>query len=435
MVAGGAPPVTQPPLTQPAVQLDRYGVAIATHGWNIRWVASGLLVVMAALFIGTTRFADFHPAIGFARAFAEAGLVGGLADWFAVTALFRHPMGLPIPHTAIIPENRDRIADTLARFIRKNFLIPRLIALRLRHIDVAGAVGRFLAEPEGSEGRLKAGASRLIADMVGALDEERLGGIVKSGIADRLRQLNLAPLLGQSLDAAMAEGRHQPLIDGFAQWADKTLGKNDHLIRDMVHERANSLLRLTGLDENIANAIINGLHKLLHDMAGDPAHPLRQRVEEGLAELARDLQNRKKMRQQVDKIRDEILDNAAIRAWIDGLWEQARGALLSAARDPDSALAGKLGESLQQLGGMLAEDVRIKRALNRLARRSIAGAVDAYGDSAVRLISDTVRGWNSATLTDRLEQVVGDDLQYIRINGTLVGGLVGLVLHTIERAI
>ncbi len=430
MVAGGAPPVTMP-----AVQLDRHGVAIATHGWNIRWVASGLLVIMAALFIGTTRFADIHPAIGFVRAFAEAGLVGGLADWFAVTALFRHPMGLPIPHTAIIPENRDRIADTLARFIRKNFLIPRLIALRLRHIDVAGAVGHFLAEPEGSEGRLKAGASRLIADMVGALDEERLGGIVKSGIAERLRQLNLAPLLGQSLAAAMAEGRHQPLIDGFAKLADKTLGKNDHLIRDMVHERANSLLRLTGLDENIANAIINGLHKLLHDMAGDPTHPLRQRVEEGLAELARDLQNKKKMRQQVDKIRDEILDNAAIRAWIDGLWEQARGALLSAARDPDSALAGKLGESLQQLGGMLAEDVRIKRALNRLARRSIAGAVDAYGDSAVRLISDTVRGWNSATLTDRLEQVVGDDLQYIRINGTLVGGLVGLVLHAIERVI
>ncbi|MEQ1688192.1 MAG: DUF445 domain-containing protein, partial [Sphingopyxis sp.] len=244
--------------------------------------------------------------------------------------------------------------------------------------------------------------------------------------------LDISPLLGQTLRAAMADGRHQPLIDGFVAWANKTLAANDHLIREMVHERANALLRFTGIDENIANSIINGLHKLLDDMSADPAHPLRQRAEEGLAKLADDLQHDAVMRTRVGRIRDEILDNVAIKRWLDGLWEQARTSLLTAARDPGSALAGKLGDMLRQLGNTLIEDVRLKTAINRLARRAVVGGVESYGDSAVRLVSDTVRGWDVETVTERLESAVGDDLQYIRINGTLVGGLVGLAIHAAE---
>ncbi len=415
--------------------IGKGGVAVTSGGTDVRLVATGLLIVMAAIFVGTTRLVDAHPWVGFVRAFAEAGLVGGLADWFAVTALFRHPMGLPIPHTAIVPRNKDRIGDTLAHFIRHNFLIPKLIALRMRRIDVAGAIGRFLSDPNLSEGRMRNGASRLIADMLSALDQERLGGMVKGALADRLRLLDIAPLLGQSLRAAMVDGRHQPLIDGFVAWANKTLSANDHLIRDMVHERANAIVRFTGIDETIANSIINGLHKLLDDMAADGDHPLRHRVEEALEKLADDLQNDPKMHERVAQIRDEILDNAAVKQWLDGLWEQARGALLKAARNPGSALAGRLGESLKQLGTSLIADEKLRRTINRFARRTMVGAVDSYGDAAVRLVSDTVRGWDVGTLTDRLENAVGSDLQYIRINGTLVGGLVGVVIHSIELAL
>lgn len=414
------------------IRLDMSGIAIGNGGHDVRRVATGLLVVMAALFLVTTRYADLHPAIGFVRAFAEAAMVGGLADWFAVTALFRHPLGLPIPHTAIVPRNKDRIGDTLAVFIRQNFLIPRLIARRMRKLDVAGAMGRFLLDPSVSQGRLRAGASRLIADMLGSLDEDRLGPMVKGAIADHLRKLEIAPLLGQALKAAMADGRHQPLLDGLVAWGDKTLEANDHLIRDMVHERANALLRMTGIDERIANSIINGLHKLLGDMAGDPAHPMRARVEEGLADLADRLQSEEAMRLRVNAVRDELLDNVAVKRWLDGLWEQGRASLLRAARNPDTALAGKLGEALRQLGGTLMEDAHMRRTINRFVRRSAVGAVDSYGDTAVRLISDTVRSWDAATVTERLESAVGRDLQYIRINGTLVGGLVGVAIHSVD---
>ena len=412
--------------------IDRSGIAIGNGGRDIRLIATGLLLFMAAVFFVTTHYLGVHPAIGYLRAFAEAAMVGGLADWFAVTALFRHPLGLPIPHTAIVPRNKDRIGDTLALFIRQNFLVPRLVALKMRRIDVAGAAGKFLADPSVTEGRMRQGASRLMADVLGGLDQDRLGGMVKSAIADKLRQLDISPLLGQALTAAMAEGRHQPLLDGIVIWSSKALDENAHLIRDMVHQRANAILRLTGLDETLANSIINGLHKLLGEMADDPDHPLRLRVEDALDELAWRLQNDEVMQERVARIRNEILDNVAVKAWLDGLWEQGRSALLKAARDPDSVLAGRVGEGLRQLGGTLMEDATLKRAINRYARRAVVGAVDSYGDTAVRLISDTVRGWDAETVTGRLEEAVGRDLQYIRINGTLVGGLVGVLIHTVE---
>ncbi|WOF42215.1 DUF445 domain-containing protein [Sphingopyxis indica] len=411
---------------------SRAGVSLPTGGLNIRIVATGLLVVMAAIFITAKNFQDVHPAVGFVRAFAEAAMVGGLADWFAVTALFRHPMGLPIPHTAIIPRNKDRIGDTLARFLLTNFLLPRLIARKMQDVDIAGAVGKFLSQPAEGGGRLKLGASRVIADALGALDQKRLGGMVKSAIADRLRELDLAPLLGQALQAALAEGRHQPLLDAAVQWGSKTLDLNEHLIHQMVHDNSNAIVRFTGLDESIANRIVKGLAKLLADMAAEPDHPIRLRVEEGMAKLALDLQENPEVQAKVARVQAELLDNPAVKRWLDGLWEQGRSALLRAARDPDTMLAGRLGELITQFGTMLGEDRGIKRTLNRYARRAVVGVVDSYGETALRLVSDTIRGWDAKTITDRLENAVGADLQYIRINGTLVGGLVGVAIHSVD---
>ena len=356
-------------------------------------------------------------------------MVGGLADWFAVTALFRHPLGLSIPHTAIIPRNKDRIGDTLALFLRDNFLTPAVVARRMHKLDVASAAGRFLASPAIGDGRLRQGASRLVADILEALDQERLGGMVKAGLRQRIRALNIAPLLGQALEAAMKDGRHRPLIDGVVKWAAKTLDANEHLIRDMVHQRAGRIMRWTGLDENLANAIISGLDKLIGEMASDPAHPLRATAEEGLAKLAADLQSSRRMQDRVARVRDELLDNPAMQRWIDGLWEQARAGLLRAARDPDAAMAGRFGEALRQLGATLQGDARLRVMINRFARRTAVGTAASYGDGIVRLVSETVRGWDADTVTGRLENAVGRDLQYIRINGTLVGGLVGVILH------
>jgi uncharacterized membrane-anchored protein YjiN (DUF445 family) len=399
---------------------------------RMRSVATGLLVLMAAIYVTARLYEPAHPAIGFVRAFAEAAMVGGLADWFAVTALFRHPLGIPIPHTAIIPRNKDRIGDTLALFLRDNFLTPAVVARRMRRVDVASAAGRFLTTAPDEGGRFKAGASRLIANMLESFDQKRLGGMVKSALSARIAELDLAPLLGQALSAAIAEQRHLPLLDGIIRWAGKTLAHNDQLVRDMVHKRAGGILRWTGLDERLANAIIDGLQKMLDDMATEPDHPLRAKAEEGLATLAHDLQHDPKMQARVASLRDEILENPAMRKWLDGLWESARAALLRAARDPDAALAGKFGEALRQLGDTLQTDEKLRITINRFVRRTAVGVTAGYGDGIVKLVSDTVRGWDAQTITERVESAVGRDLQFIRVNGTVVGGLVGVGLHAFD---
>jgi len=421
--------MTAAPTLRPALEGAPAGLK------QMRLIATLLLLLMAALFLVSRLLVDQARYWGFVRAFAEAAMVGGLADWFAVTALFRHPLGLPIPHTAIVPRNKDRIGDTLAAFLRSNFLTPVVIARRMRRLDVAGAISRWLTDPpEGAGGRFRAGASRLVAHMLEALDPQQLGGMLKAAVGKRLHDTQVAPILGQLLSAAMAENRHKPLLDAAIRWASGALASNDHLIRQLVHERAGSVLRWTGLDETLANKLIGGFDKLLADMAEDPEHPLRIRAEEGLDRFNWNLRHDPAMQARVEAVKNELIANPAVQRWLDGLWEQARLLLLAVARDPERAMAGKLGEMLRQIGQTLQNDRRLATRINRFTRRAVVGTAADYGDVIVRLVSETVRGWDARTITRRLENAVGKDLQYIRVNGTLVGGLVGVLIHLVDVA-
>jgi uncharacterized membrane-anchored protein YjiN (DUF445 family) len=404
--------------------------AVEDRGKAMRRTATAMLFLMAGIFVLAHNMEESHAAWGFVRAFAEASMVGGLADWFAVTALFRHPMGIPIPHTAIVPKNKDRIAEQLALFLRDNFLTPSIVARRMKRFDVAGAIGTFLTDPSRGEGRMRHGASRLVAMILESLDDERLGGTTKTMIANRLRELDIAPLLGQSLVAAMRENRHVPIIDGFVRWAANILDSNEDIVRAMVHERANNFMRWLAIDGRLSDSIITGLRRLLIQMEGDPHHPLRDQANEGFVRLAFDLQHDLEMQARVEQFKSEMIDNPAVADWLDGLWEQAREALLRAARNPDSAMEGRFGEALRELGRTLQNDPDLKRTINSFARRATVGGVADYGDSIVRLVSDTVKGWDAETITARVENAVSRDLQYIRMNGTIVGGLVGLTIHT-----
>ncbi|MEN9717615.1 MAG: hypothetical protein RIQ99_493 [Pseudomonadota bacterium] len=400
----------------------------------MRRVATGLLLMMAALFLLARHFTGAHAAWGYLLAFCEAGMVGGLADWFAVTALFRRPLGLPIPHTAIIPENKDRIADTMAAFLRENFLTPQVIARRMRAMNLAGAAGHFLADPrrEG-ELRLRTGAASLFGDLLESLDQEQLGGLAKQGLRAQLERFDVAPLLGQLLSGAIADGRHKPLLESLIRWAGLTLEANEPLLREVIHNRASAIMRWTGLDERLANGILDGLYKLLAETIVDPEHPLRRKIEEGLETLAHDLSHDPKLQERVAAMKHEVLANPAMAQWLDGMWERTRAALLRAARDPDAALAGQFGASLAELGRALQEDRRLQFLVNRFARRTLVGVATRYGDQIVRLVSETVRRWDAKTVTARIEGAVGRDLQFIRINGTLVGGLVGVAIHALDR--
>src|SRR5438270_10936033 len=294
---------------------------------GMKVVATGLLVAMAAVFAAARALEHHYPALGYVKAFAEAAMVGGLADWFAVTALFRHPLGLPIPHTAIIPRNKDRIGEALATFLKENFLIPAVVARRMQRLDVAGVTGRFLQTSAGEGTRIRAGASRLIADVFESLDDERLGGIVKGAISTRLRTVEVSPLLGHALASAINDERHVPMLEAAIRWTARALDANEQLIRDMVRKKANWVLKLAGLDTKLADAIIDGLRKLTVEMSTDPGHPVRLKIEEALVQLANDLQTKLETRERGELIKAQLLDKQSVSLWLDALWQKGREAI------------------------------------------------------------------------------------------------------------
>ena len=407
----------------------------------MRWTATGLLFLMAGVFVLSKQYLEFHPAWGYVNAFAEAAMVGGLADWFAVTALFRHPLGIPIPHTAIIPENKDRIADTMAQFLRENFLTPAVVARRMQGMNIAQAVGEFLVTPQpdaqqsDNRGRITGGAAELLAEILESLDPDRLGNQVRSGLASQFAKIDVSPLAGRMLDSAIADGRHMPLMDGFIRWAGLTLEDNEETVRDIIHARANAVLRWTGLDERISGSVLDGLYKLLAEVLVDPQHPLRSKIEEGLGKLASDLQDDPVTRERVEEMKRELIENPAVAEWWMGVWERIRQSLIRRARDPESALGEEMRKGLAELGKALQEDKRLQVQINRFARRTAVGIATRYGSQIVQLVSETVRRWDAVTITGRIESAVGRDLQFIRINGTLVGGLVGMTIHFVDHLI
>jgi uncharacterized membrane-anchored protein YjiN (DUF445 family) len=404
---------------------------------RMRRAATGLLVAMAALFALARSQLGTHPAWEWVLAFTEAAMVGGLADWFAVTALFRHPLGLPIPHTAIIPENKDRIADSMARFLQANFLIPTVVARRMRAMNLARTLGDFLTRPNdgGELSRIRGGAGELVADVLESLDPERLGGQVKAGLLHQLERLEVSPLLGQMLTAAIADKRHLPLLDALVRWAGLTLEDNEEMVRQIIRDKANAVVRWTGLDERLANSVLDGLYRLLAEVLVDPDHPLRRKIEEGLEHLAHDLQYDEAMRAKVEGMKNDLLANPALGKWWMGVWERMRLALIDSARNPAGGLGGSMASMFGELGEALREDLALQRQVNRFARRTAVGVATRYGGQIVQLVSETVKRWDARTVSGRIESAVGRDLQFIRVNGTLVGGLVGVLIHLLNAAL
>ena len=380
---------------------------------------------MALLFLASTwAKVNIHPGFAWVKAFAEAAVVGGLADWFAVTALFRHPMGLPIPHTAIIPRSKDRIGEALATFLKDNFLTPMNVARRLEGFDAAQSLANMLERPA-SGGRIRQGVQRLIGQLADTPAAAAVMRRVQEGAMGRLRDAEVSPLLGRMLAAMIADGRHRPVLDSLIDWAGRALDSQEGLIRAMVEERTAWLLRLVNIDERISNELVNGLRGLLADLAVNPDHPLRIRADEALENLAFDLQFLPETKARVERAKRELMANPAVGQWVEGMWEKLK----------QQAKNLPASEGLGEIGGHIAHALREEKALaaavNQLARRAIVGVVADHGDKIVSLVSETVKGWDASTVTEKMETAVMRDLQYIRLNGTLIGGSIGLALHAV----
>lgn len=413
---------------------------------QVKRLAATLLLTMAVVFAAMVVLQSLALGywatllVGAGRAIAEAGMVGGIADWFAVTALFRVPVRLPFgllsKHTAIIPNNKDRIGDLLAEFLCENFLVQPIIEKQMLQLDVAAAMARWLTDPpEAGGGRFRSQASSLVAQMLRALDPQQLGGLLKGAIAERVKAARLSPLAGQLLTAAMKDGRHEPVLDAAIHRAARALEDHELLIRAKISEGSGGLLRFVRADRVFGNKVIDFLTDLFRAMAADPEHPLRIKVGEELDRFAWNLRYDPATRDRVERLKAELIDNPAMQRWLDGLWEQAREMLIVIASDPEAAMAGPVGDVLRQLGTTLTRNRSLTEALNLFAQNALTTVILDNSTWIARLFSNTVKSWDEKYISDVIEKAVGRDIQFIRINGAVVGGLVGFLIYFTALAI
>jgi uncharacterized membrane-anchored protein YjiN (DUF445 family) len=397
----------------------------------MRGFATALLGLVALIYIGAKSQEAAHPAWGFLRAFAEAALVGGLADWFAVTALFRRPLGLPIPHTAVIPRSQDRIADALAAFIVDNFLSPDLVAARLRDKDLAAGMAAWLADRDNAA-RIADAAALTAPGILDALDDMAVANFLRRQAEVLGREARAGPAAGRIVRLLTEQGRHQALIDAALKEAWRWLAENEAGIRARVRDRTAWLWRLMSVDSKAADSLILAIEDTLKEASKDADHPIRARITDGLHDFADRLATSHALQRQVEAVKDEVLSHPATQAYLEGVWGVAKAALRrDADAGPDSAVRQAVSAGLMRLGEGLLTDREAREAINGRVRVFLIDLAGRHGKDVARLVSDTIRSWDAHTLTEKLEINVGRDLQYIRINGTLIGGLVGLLLHTV----
>ncbi len=398
---------------------------------RMRAIATILLALMAAIYLLMRRAPSSWAWAPYVGAFAEAGVVGACADWFAVVALFRHPLGLPIPHTAVVPENKRRIGPALGRFITNNFLSPRVAIARLSSVDFAGLAARWL-EDEGNARAAAAGAARAIPYALDLVPKAAIEEWVALAARRGIEAVPAAPLASRILSILWAQGAGQTLLDQGLDFAEATLERNKATIVRQVSQRS-SVFIPRWVDDMIAAKVINGLAGTLEEMR-EPDHPWRDEVgalvEKWIDDLAYDPETRAKG----EALKQEILTNPVSAEQARALWEQLEAGLRDDLPRHAEAIVAWLAASAGALGRWLDEDEarreRINRRLELLALRAVLprrAEIGAY-------IAAVVDNWDTATLVERLELQVGKDLQYIRINGTLVGGLVGLVIFSLSRA-
>jgi uncharacterized membrane-anchored protein YjiN (DUF445 family) len=392
-----------------------------------RLFATALLGVMALVYIGTTWLASPSPYVAAIRAFAEAALVGGLADWFAVTALFRRPLGLPIPHTAIVPARKNQIGRALARFIRDHFLVREAVERRLARANLAARLGTWL-EDGGNAARVSRDLGQALA---WALHEDgggelrgALGGTLRSAFDD----VPVNRAVATVLEVLTTGERADLIIDQLVGFSRSELAKNRVTIRVRIHEQSPWWLPKF-VDQEIFDKIVGGLEELLEAMAADAAHPARAEIKARLTSLQDALAADPKLAEKSRALKDELVAHPAVRSYALELWQRLRAELAGALADETSPLTQGLTREIGTLGARLKRDDKLAAELDDWLKQLLLHVVDNYRDPLSEIVSETIDSWDATATSRRIELNIGTDLQFIRVNGTLVGGLVGLVLY------
>jgi uncharacterized membrane-anchored protein YjiN (DUF445 family) len=401
--------------------------------------ATGLLALAAAVLVAARVFESRYPWLGYVRATAEASVVGGLADWFAVTALFRHPLGIPIPHTAIIGKQKDRIGRIIGNFVQQHFLAREAISAKLRAMRIGERSAAWLSQPEHAQ-RIAAQVATGLARALETLPDEQIRELIQQGALDRIRATRVAPMLGKTLALVVAGDRHQELFNQTIKLAAQAVTENQELIRQRV--RAATPWWVPGvIDERIYRRIVAATERLLTEISADPAHPVRAKFDTALRDFVERLQHSPEAGARAEELKEEWLSEGAVAELTDWVWDATRRAVTGYATRSEAGAAepgrvsppGPLARGLSSFGRTLLENPRQLEELEELAIGVAADVIEQHRHEAADLIAQTVARWDADATSRRMELAVGRDLQYVRINGTLVGGLVGLLLYAVPR--
>ncbi|WDZ96219.1 DUF445 family protein [Herbaspirillum sp. WKF16] len=395
------------------------------------------LLVAVAVFIA----ASLAPRLWWVdllRAMAEAAMVGALADWFAVTALFRKVL---LPHTAIIPRNKDRIADNLAVFVEEKFLSPQSLTELVRRHDPARRLAGWLAAPENAQ-RLGAYMAQAMAGVLTLTDDRKIQGFVRDALHAALGKVDLSGSLATILDTLTRDGRHQQLLDRVIQQVVELLNREQtraFIAESMVewlrreYPKIEKVLPSSWIGEKSAETLADIIDKLLTGVAADPQHSLRQAFDRQVAGFVTRLKEDEGLRERAEEIKRELLEGEAVNAYVAGLWNSLREWLRQDLAREDSVLHAKAAGATQWVGQALLEDAELRASLNRHLEQAVGALSPEVAKFLTRHISDTVKNWDAAELSRQIELNIGRDLQYIRINGTVVGGVIGALLFGASR--
>jgi uncharacterized membrane-anchored protein YjiN (DUF445 family) len=418
----------------PVSTLERESLAVRQRRLAAaRRRATAFLVGATALFLAVTAAGAHGTFLSYVQAGAEAAMVGGIADWFAVTALFRRPLGLPIPHTALIVERKDQFAATLGQFVQENFLNADVLAERIRAARIVPRLAAWLAEPANAAS-FAGHAADLVVTVAEALRDEDVQRVLTAELTRAVDAVEVAPLAGRALRVMIAEGQHVELFNAAVSAADRYLADHHAELRDRFEVEAPRWVP-DAVYRRIFDRLFNRLRERLAAMAADPDDEGRRQFEAWMAGLPDRLETDPELRERGERLKRDVLGSAGLRDWSSSLWQKAKETLRTQAADPDSELRRRLAELLVAAGRRLGSDPTLQDGLERMVESGARALADQFHDELAGLVTGTIERWDAAETSSQLELLLGRDLQFIRINGTVVGAGVGLVLHAIVLAL
>ena len=394
----------------------------------MKTVATGLLVLAALIFVVMRVIEEDQPWAGYVRATAEAAMVGALADWFAVTAIFKHPLRIPIPHTAIVRRQKDRIGQALGEFVTENFLTDAVIVQQLEGRNLAERAGAWLSQQDNAEAtsvRLSEAMHRVATE----LSDDSIQSSLESIVVGRIRQIPVAKWAGRGIDLAIEENHHQALVDSTLTGLGSFLNDNKATFRLKLAEESPWWVP-EPIDDRIFDKIYDAVNRFISEVGGNRHHELRHQLDARTVQLAERLKSAPELQARGEELKDQLLSHPEFRSWVGSLWSKIKDGLEESTGDPSSELRLRLDEAVANLGRRLAADPEFQAQVDEKISETLLFVARNFQDEVVEFIASAVRSWEADDVEERVELQVGKDLQFIRINGTLIGGFAGLVIHT-----